>query len=275
MQHRFATLGVFSITSQAFTMTNVNPGSNSAPLLMSSQYGSHSRPLMVRYYSSRSGLYTDEPLVIDSWNHTFGVARKSHHWKKGGMDSFIVLVIAAILWAAAGFVYYARTRQFILAVETLNQTWINVPNLGSLLSLVGTVLGVLWASALAILGTRWLFVALGDPNSKVTIGHWRYVEFLFGSPAEKLDLTAHDSSAVAGRSDLRQARWWLTMSYGGFSVAVLVSWSLSAVLSGALLPTLSPVVETVAASYFRIAGATPLENGIMRSCYDPVPPHFP
>jgi hypothetical protein len=92
---------------------------------------------------------------------------------------------------AAGFVYRARTRQFIFAVETWNQTWINVPNLGALLGLVRTLLGVLWASASAILGMRWLFIALGIPNSKVNPGHWRYVRFLFGGTAEKPNLVDH------------------------------------------------------------------------------------
>ena len=78
-------------------MTSVNPASTSVPLLMSPGCSDYSRRLMVRYYSSRSGLYTDEPLVVDSCDHTLGVVKDPHHWKIGEMDSFMVSVVAAIL----------------------------------------------------------------------------------------------------------------------------------------------------------------------------------
>lgn len=108
--------------------------------------------------------------------------------KTGGMNSLIVLVLAAILWGAAGL-----ARQFILAVETPHQTWFNVPDLESLLSLVATLLGVLQASASAMLMTGWLLVVLGNSPSKAAIEHWRYVSFLFGGTAYKLNVVTHQS----------------------------------------------------------------------------------
>jgi hypothetical protein len=57
------------------------------------------------------------------------------------------------------------------------------------------------------------------------------------------------------------------MNFGVFSLAILTSWAISPVLSGALLPTLGNTVQTVQGGFFRIHGATSNASGVLTDCY--------
>jgi hypothetical protein len=135
------------------------------------QYPS-ARPYIVERYSSRTGIAKREELVLDSWTEDLPPVFEGPHWKRGGPEVILIASVALVLWSATGFLYHARTHELTVKVQDLNDSVINVSNIGSLLSFVGAILGTAWKSSLAILGGRWLLRAL-EGDSQVKFGHWR------------------------------------------------------------------------------------------------------
>lgn len=79
---------------------------------------------------------------------------------------------------------------------------------------------------------------------------------------------------MASHGSLKFIRYWITIP--GLVVALMTSWAIPAVLSGALVPTIGTASGTVQAYYFRIAGAqTDPTDGVMTSCYAALQGDFP
>ena len=133
---------------------------------------SASRPQLVEKFSTQSGLPKSEELVLDPWPDRFHVRHDNRHWTRGGLDAYLVAAVGIILWSATGFLYYAKQHTLIVPMERLQGPIVNINSINFLLSLAGSIAASAWRSALAILGARWLLLAL-QSGGIVNIGRWR------------------------------------------------------------------------------------------------------